>query len=83
MLVAKFVADAEFLSLVWAMLTLSTRVLESEDAVLAAVVAFELDPSIVIQARVTSSWTSPRLVGRASCTAVVEGLLWELGVAFL
>lgn len=77
-------ADVEFLSLVWVMLTLSTRVVDSEDAVLGAFVAFELVPSsIVVQAQVISSWIGGRLVGTTSCTDVLEGLLWELGVTFL
>ena len=80
-------ADVEFLSLVLVLLTVlkvSTRVLDSEDAVLTATVAFEVAPSSIgIQAQSTSSWTRPWLVGRASCTAVLEGLLWELGVTFL
>ena len=63
-------AGVEFLSLVLVMLTLlkvSTRVLDSDDAVLAAFVAFELAPSSIgIQAQSTSSWTRPWLVGRAS-----------------
>ena len=76
-------ADVEFLSLVWVMLTLSTRVVDSEDAVLGAFVAFELVPSsIVVQAQVISSWIGGWLVG-TSCTDVLEGLLWELGVTFL